>query len=181
MPDARDGPISAEAADSRQRSALPSAGALQTANVTSANLLIGATDEKGVIEHGNVGPERMLGYKAVEVVNCITSSDIHDPQEVKARAEALSIGLGTPIAQGFEAHAFNVSGGIEAMKILHAHPVTGHILIIAQSASAVPRDIQPGLEAGFISYITEPIKVLQSMAALDAALPVSKAAKWELT
>ena len=66
--------------------------------------------------------------------------------------------------------------GIEAMKILHADPTTAHIPIIALSANAVPRDIEKGLEAGFISYITKPIKVTEFMAALDAALAVSKAA-----
>ena len=66
--------------------------------------------------------------------------------------------------------------GIEAMKILHADPSTAHIPIIALSANAVPRDIEKGLEAGFISYITKPIKVTEFMAALDAALAVSKAA-----
>ena len=42
-----------------------------------------------------VGAERMLGYTAVEVVNKITPADISDPQEVIARAEALSLELGT--------------------------------------------------------------------------------------
>ena len=88
MPYIGDRSNSAEAADSRQRSALLKAGALQTAILTSANFSIIATDEKGVIQLFNVGAERMLGYKAVEVVNRISPSDIHDPQEVKARAEA---------------------------------------------------------------------------------------------
>ena len=43
----------------------------------------------------------MLGYTAAEVVNRISPSDIHDPQEVKARAEALSIELATPNANGY--------------------------------------------------------------------------------
>ena len=113
MPYIGDRSNSAEAADSRQRSALLKAGALQTAILTSANFSIIATDEKGVIQLFNVGAERMLGYKAVEVVNRISPSDIHDPQEVKARAEALSLELETPIAPGFEALAFKASRGIE--------------------------------------------------------------------
>jgi len=89
------------------------AGALQNAILTSANFSIIATDEKGIIQLFNVGAERMLGYTADEVVNKISPSDIHDPHEVKARAEALSLELSTPIAPGFEALAFKASRGIE--------------------------------------------------------------------
>jgi PAS domain S-box-containing protein len=62
------------------------AGALQNAILTSANFSIIATDEHGIIQLFNVGAERMLGYRADEVVNRINPSDIHDPDEVKARA-----------------------------------------------------------------------------------------------
>ncbi len=89
------------------------AGALQYAILTSANFSIIATDENGIIQLFNVGAERMLGYTAAEVVNRIRPSDIHDPQEVAARAQALSLELGTPIAPGFEALAFKASRGIE--------------------------------------------------------------------
>ena len=89
------------------------AGALQNAILTSANFSIIATDEKGIIQLFNVGAERMLGYTAGEVVNKLSPSDIHDPQEVKARAEALSLELATHIAPGFEALAFKASRGIE--------------------------------------------------------------------
>src|SRR3954464_7786457 len=55
----------------------------------------------------------MLGYTAAEVMNKITPADISDPQELIARAKALSIELGTPIAPGFEALVFKASRGIE--------------------------------------------------------------------
>jgi signal transduction histidine kinase/CheY-like chemotaxis protein len=55
----------------------------------------------------------MLGYQAAEVVNKINPSDIHDPQEVEARAQALSAELSTTITSGFEALAFKASRGIE--------------------------------------------------------------------
>ena len=99
--------------DMRNQSALLKAGALQNAILTSANFSIIATDEKGIIQLFNVGAERMLGYTAAEVVNKISPSDIHDPNEVMARAEALSIELSTTIAPGFEALAFKASRGIE--------------------------------------------------------------------
>ena len=55
----------------------------------------------------------MLGYTAAEVMNKITPADISDPQEVIARATALSVALGTPITPGFEALVFKASRGIE--------------------------------------------------------------------
>ena len=103
----------ARAVDAGRRGALLKTGALQNAILTSANFSIIATDEKGVIQLFNVGAERMLGYKAAEVVNRISPSDIHDPQEVSARARALSVELATPIAPGFEALAYKASREIE--------------------------------------------------------------------
>jgi PAS domain S-box-containing protein len=86
---------------------------LQSAIFNSANFSSIATDAKGVIQIFNVGAERMLGYSATEVMNKITPADISDPQEVIARAEALSIELDTRITPGFEALVFKASRGIE--------------------------------------------------------------------
>ena len=80
--------------------------ALQSAIFNSANFSSIATDAKGVIQIFNVGAERMLGYTADEVMNKITPADISDPQEVIARAKALSVELGTSITPGFEALVF---------------------------------------------------------------------------
>jgi PAS domain S-box-containing protein len=93
--------------------ALLKAGALQNAIFNSANFSSIATDARGVIQIFNVGAERMLGYAAAEVMNKITPADISDPLEVIARAEALSVELGTPITPGFEALIFKASRGIE--------------------------------------------------------------------
>lgn len=96
-----------------RKAALPKASALRNAILSSARFSIIATDEKGIIQLFNVGAERMLGYRAAEVVNRISPSDIHDPEEVKARAKALSAELATPIAPGFEALAFKASREID--------------------------------------------------------------------
>jgi signal transduction histidine kinase/AmiR/NasT family two-component response regulator len=96
-----------------RQEALLKTGALQNAILTSANFSIIATDEKGIIQLFNVGAERMLGYQAAEVVNKISPSDIHDPQEVTARAHTLSVELATTITPGFEALVFKASRGIE--------------------------------------------------------------------
>ncbi len=93
--------------------ALLKAGALQNAIFNSANFSSIATDAKGVIQIFNVGAERMLGYAAADVLNKITPADISDPQEVIARAKALSVELATTISPGFEALVFKASRGIE--------------------------------------------------------------------
>src|ERR1022692_4486295 len=97
----------------RREEALLKTGALQNAIFNSANFSSISTDEKGVIQIFNVGAERMLGYLAADVVNKITPADISDPQEVIARAVALSAELATSITPGFQALVFKASRGIE--------------------------------------------------------------------
>src|SRR5688572_19511158 len=111
----RNAPVDGADATSRMQAeeTLLKAGALQRAIFNSANFSSIATDAKGVIQIFNVGAERMLGYTAAEVVNKITPADISDPQEVIARAKALSVELGTAITPGFEALVFKASRGIE--------------------------------------------------------------------
>ena len=99
--------------EGRRQEALLKTGALQNAILTSANFSSIATDAKGVIQVFNVGAERMLGYTAAEVMNKITPADISDPQELIARAKALSVELATPITPGFEALVFKASREIE--------------------------------------------------------------------
>jgi PAS domain S-box-containing protein len=99
--------------DGRHPEAVLNTWALQNAIFNSANFSSIATDAQGVIQIFNVGAERMLGYTAAEVMNKITPADISDPQEVIARAKALSVELGTPITPGFEALVFKASRGIE--------------------------------------------------------------------
>src|SRR5438034_37755 len=107
-------PLAVEPVTEVQRNeVLLKAGALQNAIFNSANFSSIATDAKGVIQLFNVGAERMLGYAAADVVDKITPADISDPQEVIARAKALSIELATPITPGFEALVFKASRGIE--------------------------------------------------------------------
>ena len=107
------GPSHQEQWNTTTEEALLKAGALQSAIFNSANFSSIATDAKGVIQIFNVGAERMLGYAAADVLNKITPADISDPQEVIARAEALSVELETQITPGFEALVFKASRGIE--------------------------------------------------------------------
>ncbi|MDX6557821.1 MAG: hypothetical protein QOF72_870 [Blastocatellia bacterium] len=124
--------------------ALLKAGALQNAIFNSANFSSIATDAKGVIQIFNVGAERMLGYTADEVMNKITPADISDPQEVIARAKALSIELETSIAPGFEALVFKASRGIEDIYELTYIRKDGSRFPAVVSVTAL-RDAQGGI------------------------------------
>ncbi len=114
--DTRQDPMQADAIDNpegRHSESLLETGALQNAIFNSANFSSIATDAKGVIQIFNVGAEKMLGFVAAEVVNKITPADLSEPRELIARAEALSLELGTPITPGFDALVFKASRGIE--------------------------------------------------------------------
>ncbi|HEY8176794.1 MAG TPA: PAS domain-containing protein, partial [Gemmatimonadaceae bacterium] len=130
--------------------ALLKAGALQSAIFNSANFSSIATDAKGVIQIFNVGAERMLGYTAAEVMNKITPADISDPQEVIARAKALSLELGTTIAPGFEALVFKASRGIEDIYELTYVRKDGSRFPAVVSVTAL-RDIDD--HGGIIGYL----------------------------
>src|SRR5256885_8527635 len=120
------------------------AGALQKAIFNSANFSSIATDARGVIQIFNVGAERMLGYAAAEVMNKITPADISDPQEVIARAKALSVELGTPVTPGFEALVFKASRGIEDIYELTYIRKDGSRFPAVVSVTAL-RDAQGGI------------------------------------
>jgi CheY-like chemotaxis protein len=64
--------------------------------------------------------------------------------------------------------------GIDALKILMEDPTTAHIPVVALSANAIPHDIEKGLEAGFLRYLTKPIKVNEFMETLDVLLKYAK-------
>jgi PAS domain S-box-containing protein len=131
-------------AEFKRQKALLKTGALQNAILNSANFSSIATDEKGVIQIFNVGSERMLGYSAAEVLNKITPADISDPQELIARAKALSVEFGTPITPGFEALVFKASRGIEDIYELTKIRKDGSCFPAIVSVTAL-RDAQGGI------------------------------------
>jgi len=60
--------------------------------------------------------------------------------------------------------------GYEALVLLQSEIATAHIPVIALSANAMTADVQHGLDAGFFSYLTKPIRVEKFMNNLDLAL-----------
>jgi PAS domain S-box-containing protein len=135
-------------AEMRRQEALLKTGALQNAILNSANFSSIATDDKGVIQLFNVGAERMLGYAAADVLNKITPADISDPQELIARADTLSVELGTTISPGFDALVFKASRGIEDIYELTYIRKDGSRFPAIVSVTALRND-----QGGIIGYL----------------------------
>lgn len=74
----------------------------QGAILNSAKYSVISADANGIIHTFNRAAERMLGYRAEEVVGRVSPGIIHVPAEVAARAEELTKELGRPVAAGFE-------------------------------------------------------------------------------
>ena len=137
----------------RAEEALVKADALQSAIFNSAQFSSIATDATGVIQIFNVGAERMLGYAAEDVRNKITPAGFSDPQELIARAEALSAELQTPIAPGFEALVFKASRSIEDIYELTYIRKDGSSFPAVVSVTAL-RDVQ-GAIIGYLLISTD--------------------------
>ena len=71
-------------------------GVLRNATETA----IVATDANGKITVFNHGAERMLGYRADEVVGKVSGEILHDPDEVADRAEELGVEAGPDVFVG---------------------------------------------------------------------------------
>ena len=93
----------------------------QHAIANSTNLSIISTYPDGTIQSFNEGAEKMLGYKAEEVVNISSPSIFHDFNEVAVRAEILTKELGYKVEPGFDVfHIKNKFLGI--LSITHSVP-----------------------------------------------------------
>jgi signal transduction histidine kinase/ActR/RegA family two-component response regulator len=61
-------------------------------------------------------------------------------------------------------------GGFEVLAQLRRDPETTHVPVIALSANAMPRDIERGLSAGFVRYLTKPLDIEQFNEAINGVL-----------
>ncbi len=96
----------------RAEAELNAVTAMRQAILDSANFTIIATDTEGVITVFNEGAQRMLGYAADEVVGKLTPAVLHVPDEVVARAKALSDELGKTIEPGFDVFVLKTRDGM---------------------------------------------------------------------
>lgn len=72
-------------------------GQLRSVLNAATQVAIIATDLRGVINTFNAGAERMLGFKAEQVVGKLTLESLHQPSELETRSASLSVALGKRI------------------------------------------------------------------------------------
>jgi PAS domain S-box-containing protein len=76
----------------------------------SSEVSIIATDTNGVVSLFNCGAERMLGYRAEEVVGQITPVEFHDKSEIEQQRVEIFEKTGTHIADDMDVLVFNALG-----------------------------------------------------------------------
>ena len=82
--------------------ALQASSALQRAVIANAGNSVIATDLDGTITLFNPAAERLLGYRAEDVVGRVSPAIFHDPDEIARRAESLSAEIGRPVAPSID-------------------------------------------------------------------------------
>ncbi|RJG02459.1 PAS domain S-box protein [Noviherbaspirillum sedimenti] len=86
----------------RKEALLLATTTFQKAILDSARISIITVDREGNIQSFNVGAERMLGYRAEEVIGKINPLCFHDEREIRERAPALSLELGETVEPGLD-------------------------------------------------------------------------------
>ncbi len=119
------------------KQALVTANAWQGTILDSADVAIIATDPHGVIQTFNRAAERMLGYRAVDVVGKTTLGIIHDPLEVQSRALELTRELGRVIEPGFEAFVAKARAGVADEREWTYLTNTGHRFPVRLTVTAM--------------------------------------------
>ena len=73
--------------------------------LSSSQYAVIASDLNGVIIYFNPAAEKLLGYRSNEVIGKQTPAILHDPDEIRLRAEELSSILNKEVKPGFEVFA----------------------------------------------------------------------------
>jgi PAS domain S-box-containing protein len=136
----------------------------------AAHCIISTTPE-GVVTSFNLAAERLLGYKAGEVVGQQTPALWHDPEEVARRAQQLSGELGVRIAPGFEVFTARAGRGLTE---------EGEWTFVRKDAARVPvflsvtalRDEQGQISGyvGLFSDISERLRTQEALRKLNEEL-----------
>jgi diguanylate cyclase (GGDEF)-like protein/PAS domain S-box-containing protein len=74
----------------------------QQAVLEGSDSAIIVTDLQGTIQHFNPAAERLLGYRAADVVGLATPELFHDPDEISGHARMVAEELGIAAPKGFE-------------------------------------------------------------------------------
>lgn len=110
-------------------------GQIQSVLDAATQVAIIATDNEGTITLFNTGAERMLGYRAEDIVDRETPMALHLLPEVEQRARELAEELGHPV-DGFDAFvAYARRGGFDAREWTYLRsdgtPITVYLVVTA--------------------------------------------------
>ncbi|MBU3001970.1 PAS domain-containing hybrid sensor histidine kinase/response regulator [Paraglaciecola arctica] len=101
---------------------------LQRSILGNASYAIIATDEQGIITAFNPAAEKLLGYKAEELIGKQDPSKFHIEDEINARADVLSAELSHKIEPGFEVFVAKVRlCGTDSSQWSYVHASGKHI------------------------------------------------------
>ncbi len=136
-----------------------------------------ATDLEGTITLFNTGAEKMLGYKAQEMVGISSPAPLHLAEEVNTYGQELSLRYGYPV-QGFRVFVHEAERlGFESREWTYVHK-DGHHLPVQLSVNTV-RDTQGGIIGylGIAQDMTEHHLQEQSLRHAKAEAEAASAAK----
>ena len=121
------------------------------------------TDSNGVITGFNSGAERMLGYKAEEVVGKHTPLTFHLDSEIKAREKELSAELGR-LVRGFEVFTLKAfMGEREEQEWTYVRKDNTRLTVNLNVGVVMPEDGGPPYFVGVAQDITEKRKALAAL------------------
>lgn len=110
---------------------------LQKAILDSANVIIIVTTLEGTIRIFNSAAERLLGYNASEMIGRQTPLVLHDPEDIKRRATALSLELDETVHEGFDTLVAKARLGMVDESEWHYVCKNGHMLPVLMSVTAI--------------------------------------------
>jgi PAS domain S-box-containing protein len=126
---------------------------LQKAILNSTEYAIVSTDTRGIITVFNSAAERMLGYKAEEVIGKLTPLAWHDEDEIAARAREISRDLNRSVAPDFEVLIVRPREGQTeerewTIKRRDGSTFPGQVWV-------TPLETEPGEVSGFLGVLTD--------------------------
>lgn len=137
---------------------------LQAMVDSSTEVAMIATDPQGLIVLFNSGAQRLLGYRAEEMIGRHTPTVFHLADEVRTRAQALSAELGRPI-QGFEVFIENSRSGTPETRHWTYVRKDGQQRQVNLTVSAIHNKL--GEVSGFLGIATDISALLQTTQALQ--------------
>ena len=130
-----------------ERAIAEARGYLQAVIDASLDVAMIATDSEGIITLFNSGAERLLGYRAAEMIGKLTPAVFHLPAEVLSRGAELSAAYGRKI-EGFEVFVARAKEGVSETRQWTYVTKQGEHRQVRLSVSAISN--AEGQAAGFL-------------------------------